>query len=282
MLLKIIHRTTYTYDTPVTYGLQQVRLTPKSRETQKVVNWTMSLEGAQSQVVFEDAHMNETHLISFDQDVTEVTIHCEGEVDVTDTNGVTGRHSGYMPLWMFQRATPLTKEGPGLRKLLKEFDAKGTPLDQMHALSAHIGQAVTYAPGETHAGSTAEEVIAAGKGVCQDHAHVFVTAARALGVPARYVSGYLMMEDRIDQDATHAWAEVHVEGIGWIGFDVSNAICPDARYVRVATGLDYADAAPVSGMRFGDGTEQLSVALQVQAQRTGQTQSQTQAQNQAQ
>lgn len=275
MLLKITHRTSYSYESPVAYGLQQLRLTPKSRDSQKVQSWTMTLEGATSQVAYEDAHMNETHLISFEPGTTGITIHCEGEVDVSDTNGVVGRHSGYMPLWMFLRPTPLTREGPGLRKLMRDFDESGSVLDQMHGLMAHIADAIAYEPGETHTGTTVEEAIAAGKGVCQDHAHVFVTAARGLGVPARYVSGYLMMEDRVEQDATHAWAEAHVDGIGWIGFDVSNSICPDARYVRVATGLDYADAAPISGMRFGDGAEHLTVALQVQAQ-SAHTQSQAQ------
>jgi hypothetical protein len=83
--------------------------------------------------------------------------------------------------------------------------------------------------------------------------HIFVAAARSMGYPARYVSGYLMMNDRVHQDASHAWAEAHVDGVGWVGFDVSNGISPDARYVRVATGLDYREAAPVSGLRFGRG-----------------------------
>ena len=86
-----------------------------------------------------------------------------------------------------------------------------------------------------------------------------------MGVPARYVSGYLMMNDRVDQDASHAWAEAFVQGIGWIGFDVSNQISPDERYVRVATGLDYSEAAPVSGLRIGkQGEEELEVSIQVQ------------------
>jgi transglutaminase-like putative cysteine protease len=104
------------------------------------------------------------------------------------------------------------------------------------------------------------------RGVCQDHSHIFVAAARAMGYPARYVSGYLMMNDRVHQDASHAWAEAHVEGVGWVGFDVSNGISPDARYVRVATGLDYREAAPVSGLRFGRGGEALSIDIQVQQQ----------------
>ena len=87
-----------------------------------------------------------------------------------------------------------------------------------------------------------------------------------MGIPARYVSGYLMLEDRIDQEATHAWAEAHVEGLGWVGFDVSNGICPDARYVRVATGRDYAEAAPVTGISWGPGESILSVSLAVEQQ----------------
>jgi transglutaminase-like putative cysteine protease len=101
-------------------------------------------------------------------------------------------------------------------------------------------------------------------GVCQDHAHIFITAMRLLGYPSRYVSGYLMMNDREEQDATHAWAEAHLDGIGWVGFDVSNGYSPDDRYIRVATGLDYKDASPMTGMRFGNNTEHLAVQLQVQ------------------
>jgi transglutaminase-like putative cysteine protease len=93
-----------------------------------------------------------------------------------------------------------------------------------------------------------------------------IAAARSLGFSSRYVSGYLMMNDRVHQEAAHAWAEIYVTDIGWIGFDVSNGISPDERYVRVACGLDYKEAAPVSGVRFGDSAEALSVSLQVEQQ----------------
>lgn len=272
MHLKITHRTSYHYDEPVPYALQQIRKTPKSRSFQNVLSWTVSLEGATAQVSFDDAHMNHVNLISFDEGATDIIIHCEGEVEVTDTSGVVGKHSGFVPLWMFLRSTELTREGPATRRLLKSFDTEGTTLDQLHRLSEHILQEVSYTPGETHPGTTTEEAITSGHGVCQDHAHIFVTAARALGVPARYVSGYLLMEDRVDQDATHAWAEAHVDGLGWVGFDVSNGQSPDARYVRVATGLDYLEAAPVSGMRHGAANEELKVSLQVQAQTQRQVQ----------
>jgi transglutaminase-like putative cysteine protease len=108
--------------------------------------------------------------------------------------------------------------------------------------------------------------MAAGLGVCQDHAQIFIAAARAMEVPARYVSGYLLMDDRIAQEATHAWAEAWVPGLGWVGFDVSNGISPDPRYVRVATGRDYRDAAPITGISFGPVTEHLIVDLAVEQQ----------------
>ena len=121
-----------------------------------------------------------------------------------------------------------------------------------------------YNQSSTKAATTAEEALEMGGGVCQDHAQIFIAACRYAGLPARYVSGYLMMTDRIDQDASHAWAEVHLDDLGWVGFDVSNSMCPDATYVRLAMGMDSLDASPVSGMRFGSSDESMIVSLQVQ------------------
>ncbi len=266
MKLKISHTTSYHYDLPVPYALQQLRLRPKSRPDQLVLSWEISIEGGKRQVSFEDEHANTVDLISFEPGAKDIIVHCEGEVDVTDTAGVTGKHLGFVPLWLFERSTPLTTVGPNVRSLVSSFDKPKEPLEQLHALSAHILDLVPYSTAQTSSELTAEQVVAAGHGVCQDHAHVFIAAARSLGFPARYVSGYLMMDDRVHQDASHAWAEAYVPGLGWVGFDVSNGICPDARYVRVATGLDYLGAAPVSGMRYGHGTENMLVKLQVEQQ----------------
>ncbi len=266
MRMKVKHVTSYHYEEPVSYALQQLRLTPKTRPGQKVISWTTSVEGGTLQVAFDDEHFNQVQLISFESDVQDVTISCEGEVEVEDLNGVFGEHSGFMPLWMFERSTELTRPGPLIRKLARDLAGEENELASMHALLERLQELVVYEPGQTSVSTPAEDVLAAGKGVCQDHAHVFISTARQMGLPARYVSGYLMMSDRVDQDATHAWAEVYLPGLGWVGFDVSNGVCPDACYVRVATGLDYADAAPVSGMRFGEGAERLAVQVQVQQQ----------------
>jgi transglutaminase-like putative cysteine protease len=129
-----------------------------------------------------------------------------------------------------------------------------------------VREAIAYQIGETSADTTAEQALTRGVGVCQDHAHTFIAAARLLGTPARYVSGYLLMDGQVDQEAGHAWAEAHVAGLGWVGFDVSNAISPDRRYVRVATGADYRDAAPVTGIAQGSGQADLAVRLAVEQQ----------------
>lgn len=261
--LAIRHVTRYSYDSPVSYGLQQVRLTPKSRAGQHIAEWSTHVHGGRIEVSFDDAHANRVQLVSLDAGATEVVLTAEGVVEISDGSGIIGAQGGYMPLWMFLRPTDRTRRGPGTMALAREVRGMEDQLAQMHALSEAVREAVPYATGTTDVNMTAEEAVAAGTGVCQDHAHVFVTAARLLDRPARYVSGYLKMNDRDDQDATHAWAEAHVEKLGWVGFDISNGISPDERYVRVATGLDYSDAAPVSGLRHGAGLEKMSVTVNV-------------------
>ena len=267
MRLAIRHTTHYRFDQPVYHGLQRLRLTPKSTQGQSVTSWDMALEGAQFQAEYDDQHHNRTTLVSVQQGVVEVTIACTGIVETSDSGGVIGQHSGHIPLWLFLGQTLLTRPGPRMRALISQLTAQPpNVLDRLHTLSSSVLDAVRYEIGHTDAETQAEEAMAAGRGVCQDHAHIFIGCARALGIPARYVSGYLMMDDRIDQEAGHGWVEAHVENLGWVGFDVSNGISPDARYVRVATGCDYRDAAPVTGMSWGPGESALKVSLAVEQQ----------------
>jgi transglutaminase-like putative cysteine protease len=125
---------------------------------------------------------------------------------------------------------------------------------------------VDYVPGTTSTHTEAAAALADGRGVCQDHAHIFIAAARSLGVPARYVTGYLVIEADNASQAHHAWAEAWVEALGWVGFDVANRICPTERYVRLAAGLDAGYAAPIVGSRRGGETEVLEVSVEVQRQ----------------
>ena len=280
MRLAIRHTTHYAFGQPVAHALQRLRLTPKETQGQRIVEWHMGLENAHCELAYDDQHFNTVNLVGVNAGTTEVTVTCHGVVETQDHAGVIGRHSGHLPLWSFLRQTPLTRPGPKLRALLREVPERQeeAPLDFLHALSSLIRERVVYQTGTTGVGTTAEEAAVHGFGVCQDHSHIFIGAARAAGIPARYVSGYLMMNDRIDQEATHAWAEAHVEGLGWVGFDISNGISPDPRYVRVATGHDYRDAAPVTGISFGTADHKLRVEVAVEQQQQTQTQTQTQTQ----
>lgn len=154
--------------------------------------------------------------------------------------------------------------GAAIRALPRISADEGQQLADLHTLSAAIIEALPYKTGTTAVDTTAEDALQSHSGVCQDHAQIFVSAARLSGLPARYVSGYLMINEQVAQDATHAWAEVCLEGLGWVGFDVSNGVSPDDRYVRIAVGRDARDAAPIEGLRMGSAEETLMVSLQVQ------------------
>lgn len=266
MRLNISHTTRYSYEQPTPSGLQQLRLTPQSGPGQAVMNWSTSVEGGQTEAEFHDHHDNLVTLVSVRAGGTEIIVRSSGVVETEDIAGVVGAHCGLTPLWYFRRATPLTTPGRRLKAMLDRLGGGSDVRDisALHTLSARILEVIRYEPGSTHSATTAEAALEAGAGVCQDHAHVFLAATRSLGFPARYVSGYLMMDGSIDQEAGHAWAEAHVPDLGWVGFDVSNGIAPDARYVRVATGLDFLEAAPITGLMHGLGNETMSVALQVQ------------------
>ncbi|MFZ7089992.1 transglutaminase family protein [Primorskyibacter sp. 2E233] len=265
MRLKIEHSTRYRFDSPVEYGLQQIRKTPKASHQQHILSWETRVENGVKEVSFEDHHNNSTELISFGHGATELTVISAGEIEVNDTQGILGAHRGPAPLWLYRRDTERTKPKTAVRALLRSIDADAT-LEGMHALMLGISEAISYEVGSSNPDWTAEDAALAGKGVCQDHTHIFLACARLLSMPARYVSGYLMLNDQTVQDAMHAWAEAYIDGLGWVGFDVSNGISPDARYVRVATGLDYAEASPVSGSQSGGTGESLQVQIDVAQQ----------------
>ncbi len=264
MRIRISHLTEYHYDAPVEFSLQRLRLTPKTSPGQNVIEWKTSVDGAVVEASYEDHFANHVQLVSPETNQTVISIVAEGEVETSDRHGVYGPHQGFVPLWLFLRETPLTKIGKNVRDLVRKVSGEDE-LSKMHALMDLIADTIDYIPGETGTETTAEQALEKKSGVCQDHAHAFIAAARLMGFPARYISGYLLMEETA-QSASHAWAEAHVTGLGWVGFDAANRVCPGENYIRLAKGLDYSDAAPISGMRNGDAGETMKVAITIQQQ----------------
>ncbi len=271
MRLVIEHTSRYDYSQPASHGLLRIRLKPKSTHGQSIVEWSMELNGAKVETEYEDQHNNAVVLASVNSNASHVAVRCHGTVETSCNAGITGQHAGHMPLWAFTVPTALTRPGPQIRKLAASIGNRPESLlEDLHELSNRVLEAVKYEIGRTDSATSAEQAMQAGHGVCQDHAQIFISAARELGVPARYIGGYLMMDDRSEQEAGHAWAEAYVPDLGWVGFDVSNGISPDERYVRVATGCDYRDAAPIAGISYGTGDSELEVRLSVEQQSSAQ------------
>jgi transglutaminase-like putative cysteine protease len=263
MLISIRHITSYRYAESVSYSIQSLRLTPSSFTGQRVVDWRMRTPGSHDTLEFEDGFGNVVHLLTLNTPHQELAIEAAGVVETKDTSGVVAGLKHTIPPRVFLKQTPRTAPDAAIRDIAQVQGADA--LGRLHALAGRVCDRVDYMPGMTGAHTTAAEALAEGKGVCQDHAHIFIAGARTMGVPARYITGYLVIGESM-ADAHHAWAEAWVEGLGWVGFDVANRICPTDRYVRLAAGLDASYAAPITGSRKGGAEEKLDVSVEVQQQ----------------
>ena len=265
MLIRVRHVTRYVYEERVRYTVQSLRLTPATFTGQRVADWRVRVPGCAKPLEFRDGFGNAMQLITITSPHTELVFEAGGTVETEDCNGVVAGLPKNIPTRVFLKETAQTRPDAAIRELAQSISGNDT-IVQLHALSAAVRDRVDYIPGDTDAHTGAAEALADGKGVCQDHAHIFIAAARALAIPARYVTGYLVLDDPSPASANHAWAEAYVEGLGWVGFDVANRVCPTDRYVRLACGLDAGYTAPITGSRLGGGSEKLDVCVAVQQQ----------------
>jgi len=263
MLISVRHITRYRYAEPVSYTIQILRLTPLSFIGQRVLDWQVRAGGISPRLQFRDGFGNTAHLLTVNGRHEELVIEAGGTVETQDCNGVVSGLNNSAPPRVFLRETAQTKPDGAIRALAESVHGKDT-LDQLHALLGAVRERVEYVAGATDMHTSAAEALADGKGVCQDHAHIFIAAARTLAIPARYVTGYLVLGEQGTSEAHHAWAETWVEGLGWVGFDVANDMSPDETYVRIAIGRDHREAMPVSGIRLGQTEERLAMSVTVE------------------
>jgi transglutaminase-like putative cysteine protease len=275
MRIRVVHRTTYHYDTPATGVIQMLRLTPRNHDGQFVINWHIDVSTDCRLDQHEDAFGNICHAFTAEGRFNDLMVTVDGEVETRDTSGVVTGAIERFPPSLFLRETPLTMPDDAMRSFAAAARAAAgdDSLTFLHEVLARLHADVTFDPDPTHAATTAAEAFSLKRGVCQDLTHIFIAVARSAGIPARYISGHFHRNDGvIEQDAGHAWAEAFVPKLGWVAFDAANGICTTDAHVRVAVGLDYLGAAPVRGTRYGGAGERLSVNVHVnQTQRQSQS-----------
>ena len=276
MRIRIDYETRYAYERPARFIVQALRLTPRTNEGQQVRDWRIETDVDARLRRTEDAFGNIVHHLYTERPTDSLCIRVTGEVATSDTNGVVKGALERLSPTVFLRETPLT-EADGPLRAFAEAVGEADDLGRMHELMGRIHGEVAFEVGATTPEHTAAQAFALKRGVCQDHAQIFIACARRLGVPARYVSGHFQRTDgQDDQDAAHAWAEAWIEGLGWLGFDPANGVCPTDRYVRVAVGLDALGASPIRGASYGGGRERMTVALRVRQMQQTQQQQQRQ------
>jgi transglutaminase-like putative cysteine protease len=264
MRLQIRHETTYNYDTPALSVTQVLRLTPRGHDGQFVVDWRVEVDHDCHLRQATDAFGNIVHSFALSGPVSSLTVTALGEIETEDTHGVVRGEVERFPSTIFLRETALTRSSGDLRQFAEDITAGETDkLSLLHALNNAIHNRMRFDTGRTDASTPAMEAFAAGHGVCQDYAHIFIAAARHLGLPARYAGGYLFHADMAEQKAGHGWVEALVEDLGWVAFDPANGISATDAYARVAVGLDYLGAAPIRGARHGGSEETLDVRIRV-------------------
>jgi transglutaminase-like putative cysteine protease len=265
MRLRIAQTAVRRYDPPATGVIQVLRLTPRNHEGQSVIRWRIEVSADVRLAAHEDAFGNLIHVFTADGPFDSLAVDADGEVQTENTDGVVRGAVERFPPPLFLRETPLTQADAAIREFAQQIRAAspGKVLDQLHAILHHLHDTCGLCDEPSPPPANAAEAYARRRGGAGDLAHVLIAAAHSLGVPARYVAGYLCAGDAAGAEGGHAWAEAFVADLGWVGFDPANGMCPNDAHVRVAVGLDALGAAPVRGMRYGAGAEALSVAIKV-------------------
>ncbi len=265
MRIRIAHSSVCRYDPPATGAIQVLRLTPRNHEGQYVVRWRIDVEPDARLAAHEDAFGNITHVFTAAGPLPHLHIEVDGVVETQNTDGVIRGTVERFPPTLFLRDTALTQADAAIGQFAQAIrDASGGQvLAELHALLDRLHGDMANDPDPARPAAGAAEAFGRKGGSAADLTHIFIGAAHSLGIPARFIAGYFRNEEAAEQAGGHAWAEAHVAGLGWVGFDPAHGFCPTDAHIRVAVGLDALSAAPLRGTRYGVGGETLEVAITV-------------------
>jgi transglutaminase-like putative cysteine protease len=250
MLITIRQKLSLALGPGIVRGTQHVLLTPQSGPTQSVQEWKIDMPGFTEAASFVDGFGNRAHLVTQLRPDEELIIEVSGKVATTDRNGVIGRVQGEPPPALYRRPTPLAKAQGAVTSKFRSVPKDGqNRIAMLHGLMERVGEVIGEPQGaqsqsqDSQSQSQSQGSTEKAKVPSADFAHAFVGSARALDIPARYVTGYVAGHG--DEVFWHAWAEAWDDGLGWIGFDAALGYCPTDKHVRVAVGLDGLTTVPV-------------------------------------
>jgi transglutaminase-like putative cysteine protease len=260
MQMHIRHETRYRYERPVKYSVQSLHLTPRRDLSQRALAWNIIAPGRRLEQI--DAHGNISHLLTVEEPHREIRIIVHGIVETAEAEA--RQDDGPLSPLAYLAPTKLTQPNEELKAFAQDALKKITdPKGRAQALAEAVFGAVRYKSGASDVKDSAALAFESGEGVCQDHAHVYIASARAVGMPARYVSGYIYTGDANDA-ASHAWVDIWLgPELGWQSMDVTHKRPAVRTYCRLAVGRDYLDAAPVRGVRHGGGGEKMEANVLV-------------------
>jgi transglutaminase-like putative cysteine protease len=272
------HVTRFTYDAPISESVMEVRMQPRSELCQRCLRFELQTSPRTGVQAYVDPQGNIVHHFDIPGRHSQLTLTAEAIVEFVgcpddtltlamddwarvDATARTAEHWDYLHGSGFARDTARLLDFEASLGLRRTAD----PMTTLRSLTATIHGAFEYRPKTTRVDSPIDEALESRGGVCQDFAHVMIALVRRLGIPARYVSGYLFhgSEDRSTEGATHAWVEALLPDAGWVGFDPTNNVLAGTRHVRVAIGRDYADVPPTRGVYKGNARDELTVSVEV-------------------
>jgi transglutaminase-like putative cysteine protease len=282
MRYSIRHVTRFDYESPITESVMEARMQPRTDNLQRCLQFVLLTTPSAQVLTYRDHDNNVVHYFNIPGRHSRLTVTAEALVECIAMRPLPHRlgpaawsrldamaSSGQW--WEYLAPSPFVTPTSALEALRSEIGLErgNDPLVALRRLMGELYARFEYSPRSTRVDSPIDEALAARKGVCQDFAHIFLSLVRPMGIPSRYVSGYLFQaagsHDRSADGATHAWVEVMLPDLGWVGLDPTNNLIADDRHVRVAIGRDYADVPPTRGVFKGVSTvrSELNVSVAV-------------------
>ena len=266
MKIKISHSTTYKYNSTVPRLIQCLKLYPSVCHNQEILEWKTS--SSTGKII-------ESHIDGLGHRVQNIFINnfngkhkitSKGIIKTKNLSGIVkGLKEKVNPL-CFLRETDLTKPCKRIEKISNEVKKYNeNPIKFAHKLNLAVSNSINYVTGSTTISTSSKDALMQKKGVCQDFAHILISAARFHNFPARYINGFLLEETNSGENTTHAWVEIFIRNLGWVAFDPSHKKCIDDKYIRISTGFDFEDASTIKGVKTNyNGTELLETKVNIE------------------